>query len=130
VFITTRGGIQLIARSTKDNIDVSKLASHFGGGGHARAAAAALIKDRELKDVCSELHKILPDFILPAVTVAQIMSAGPQVLTPETLADEAASLMQRYGYEGFPVVHAGKVVGLLTRRAVDRALSYKRIYQR
>jgi tRNA nucleotidyltransferase (CCA-adding enzyme) len=125
VFIKTRGGIQLIARSTKDNIDVSKLASHFGGGGHARASAA-LIKDRDLEDVCSELYKILPDFIQPAVTVAQIMSAGPQVLTPETPADEAASLMQRYGYEGFPVVHAGKVVGLLTRRAVDRALAHKK----
>jgi len=124
VFITTRGGIQLIARSNKDGINVSKLASHFGGGGHARAAAA-LIKDRQLKDVCSELQEILPDFILPAVTVSQIMSHSPQVLAPETLADEAASLMQRYGYEGFPVVQAGKVVGLLTRRAVDRALSHK-----
>jgi tRNA nucleotidyltransferase (CCA-adding enzyme) len=124
LFITTRAGIQLIARSTKDTIDVAKLAGHFGGGGHARAAAA-LIKDRDLEDVCLELHKILPDFILPAVTVAQIMSHSPQVLAPETLADEAASLMQRYGYEGFPVVRAGKVVGLLTRRAVDRILSHK-----
>jgi tRNA nucleotidyltransferase (CCA-adding enzyme) len=33
--------------------------------------------------------------------------------------------MQRYGYEGYPVVDNGKVVGLLTRRAVDRALSHK-----
>jgi tRNA nucleotidyltransferase (CCA-adding enzyme) len=125
LFITTRGGIQLIARSTKDNINVAKLASHFGGGGHARAAAA-LIKDRHLKDVCSELHEILPDFILPAVTVAQIMSHNPQVLAPDTLADEADSLMQRYGYEGFPVVQTGIVVGLLTRRAVDRALAHKK----
>jgi tRNA nucleotidyltransferase (CCA-adding enzyme) len=124
LFITTRGGIQLIARSTKDNIDVSKLANHFGGGGHARAAAA-LIKDRDLKEVCSELYQILPDFILPAVTVAQIMSHSPQVLAPDTPADEAANLMQRYGYEGFPVVCNGKVIGLLTRRAVDRVLAHK-----
>ena len=33
--------------------------------------------------------------------------------------------MQRYGYEGFPVVIDGQVIGLLTRRAVDRALSHK-----
>lgn len=125
LLITTRGGIQLIARSTKDTVNVAKLASHFGGGGHARAAAA-LIKDRDLKDVCSELKNILPDYILPAVTVAQIMSHGPQVLAPETRADEAANLMQRYGYEGFPVVRSGKVVGLLTRRSVDRALAHKK----
>jgi tRNA nucleotidyltransferase (CCA-adding enzyme) len=33
--------------------------------------------------------------------------------------------MLRYGYEGYPVVQAGKVVGLLNRRSVDRALSHK-----
>jgi tRNA nucleotidyltransferase (CCA-adding enzyme) len=33
--------------------------------------------------------------------------------------------MQKYGYEGYPVVENGKVIGLLTRRAVDRALSHK-----
>jgi tRNA nucleotidyltransferase (CCA-adding enzyme) len=32
--------------------------------------------------------------------------------------------MQRYGYEGYPVVEDGKVVGLLTRRSVDRALAH------
>jgi len=32
--------------------------------------------------------------------------------------------MTRFGYEGYPVVQAGKVVGLLTRRAVDRAISH------
>ncbi len=124
LLIKTKGGIQLIARSTKDNINVANLAAHFSGGGHSRAAAA-LIKDRGLEEVCKELLDILPEFIRPAVTVAQIMSYGPQVLTPETPAEEAASLMQRYGYEGYPVVEKGKVVGLLTRRAVDRALSHR-----
>jgi tRNA nucleotidyltransferase (CCA-adding enzyme) len=33
--------------------------------------------------------------------------------------------MQRYGYEGYPVVHDGDILGLVTRRAVDRALSHK-----
>ena len=33
--------------------------------------------------------------------------------------------MQRYGYEGYPVVEQGRVVGLLTRRAVDRAMSHQ-----
>jgi predicted transcriptional regulator len=32
--------------------------------------------------------------------------------------------MQRYGYEGFPVISSGQIVGLLTRRAVDRALAH------
>jgi tRNA nucleotidyltransferase (CCA-adding enzyme) len=33
--------------------------------------------------------------------------------------------MQRYGFEGYPVVVNGSIVGLLNRRNVDRALSHK-----
>jgi tRNA nucleotidyltransferase (CCA-adding enzyme) len=123
LLITTRGGVQLIARSTSDNIDVSRLAAYFGGGGHSRAAAA-LIKDRSLKAVREELAGELPRHVRPAVTVAQIMSRGAQVLSPDTPAEEAAQRMRRYGYEGYPVVEDGKVVGLLTRRLVDRAISH------
>lgn len=123
LLIQTRGGIQLISRSTSDNIDVSEIASYFGGGGHSRAAAA-LIRDRALDDVRGELIRILPRYVRPAITVSQIMSYGPQVLAPYTPVEEAANRMQRYGYEGYPVVQDGKVVGLLTRRAVDRAISH------
>ena len=124
LLITTRGGVQLIARSTTDNIDVAELAAYFGGGGHERAAAC-LIKDRPLEEVHNELISILPNYIQPAVTVAQIMSPDPHLLAPDTPLEEAALKMQRYGYEGFPVVQDGKLVGLLTRRGVDRAISHK-----
>lgn len=122
--LAIRGGVQMIARSTSDNIDVSKIAEHFGGGGHERAAAS-LIKDRELESVCEELVEILHRHVRPAITVAHIMSPGPQLLSPDTPADEAALRMRRYGFEGFPVVKDGKVIGLLTRRAVDRAISHQ-----
>jgi tRNA nucleotidyltransferase (CCA-adding enzyme) len=124
VLVTTRGGVQLIGRSTTDNIDVSEVATLFGGGGHSRAAAS-LIKGRDVNKIHAELLKVLPDIVRPAVTVAEIMSRGPQVLAPETTVQEAAERMQRYGYEGYPIVQNGKVVGLLTRRAVDRALAHK-----
>ena len=129
VLVTTRGGVQMIARSTNEDIDVAKISEHFGGGGHERAAAA-LIRNRELTSVCNELVDVLPDFVRPAITVAQIMSRGPQLLEPDTPVEEAALRMQRYGYEGYPVVsedEQGKhqILGLLTRRAVDRAISHK-----
>ena len=124
VVVNTRGGVQLIARSTTDNIDVAVVAANFGGGGHERAAAS-LIRERPLAEVHAELVSILPRFVHPAITVAQIMSSSPQVLSPSTPVEEAAERMRRYGYEGYPVVQNGKVVGLLTRRAVDRAMAHK-----
>lgn len=124
VLIATRGGIQLVARSTSSNIDVAEIASRFGGGGHDRAAAG-LIKDRLLEDVQDELVQVLQETIHPAITVLQIMSPRPHLFAPDTSVEEAARAMQRYGYEGYPVVSDGKVVGLLTRRAVDRALAHR-----
>lgn len=124
MLITTRAGVQMIGRSTSDNIDVAEITTRFGGGGHSRAAAS-LIKGRELDEVHDELISLLPEFIHPAITVAEIMSHIPQVLSPDTSAQEAADRMQRYGYEGYPVVREGRVIGLLTRRAVDRAIAHR-----
>jgi tRNA nucleotidyltransferase (CCA-adding enzyme) len=57
-------------------------------------------------------------------TVAEIMSRGPQLLRPTLTVRQAADQMQRFGHEGYPVTHDGQVVGLLTRRAVDRAMAH------
>ncbi|MEK6256026.1 MAG: CBS domain-containing protein [Chloroflexota bacterium] len=123
LLITTRAGVQLIARSTTNNVDVAKIAAHFGGGGHNRASAA-LIKDSKLEQVHADLLKLLPQVVQPAVTVQEIMSTNPQMLSPNISAKNASEQMQRYGYEGFPVVENGAVVGLLTRRDVDRSLAH------
>ena len=123
VLVNTRSGVQMIARSTNDSIDVSDVLGHFGGGGHERASAA-LVRGRDLNQVKAELIDHLSKCIRPAIRVDQIMSRGAQLLLPDTSVDDAASRMRRFGYEGFPVVENGKVIGLLTRRSVDRALSH------
>jgi tRNA nucleotidyltransferase (CCA-adding enzyme) len=131
ILVTTQGGIRLVARSSTDAIDVSEITAVFGGGGHDRAAAA-LIRDEQkkkspslLKLSCGRLVDELHSRIRPSVTVGEIMSTGAQVLNLDTSVKEAAKLMQRSGFEGYPVVDSGVVVGLLTRRAVDRALAHK-----
>jgi tRNA nucleotidyltransferase (CCA-adding enzyme) len=115
--------LQLVARSATDNLDVSEIAARFGGGGHNRAAAA-LIRGRTLDEVRRELLDALPASITPPMQVAQIYSPRPKVVEANLTIADAAERMARYGYEGFPVVRDGKVVGLLTRRAVDRALAH------
>jgi tRNA nucleotidyltransferase (CCA-adding enzyme) len=118
--------IQLVARSMNDYIDVGALARQFGGGGHERASAATIL-DREMEDVRQELVSILPEIVRPMATVAQIMSYGVKTIPADTTVEEAAVLMQRSGHEGYPVVDpaSGRLVGLLTRRAVDRAVSHQ-----
>jgi len=112
--------LQLVARSTTDAVDVGHVADHFGGGGHTRAAAA-LIRDMDLEAARQELLSLLERHIHPIETVGQIMSHGVHTLPPETTVDQAAEEMLRYGFEGYPVVEDGRILGVLTRREIDRA---------
>ena len=115
---------QLVARSTTDAIDVGVIAAHLGGGGHPRAAAA-LIRHVNLAHIHDQLLRVLRQHIHPPTTVAQIMSHGVHTLSPSDTVLQAASMMTRYGHEGFPVEENGKIVGVLTRREIDKALQHK-----
>ncbi len=130
LFVRTVEGVRMVARSTSDQVDVARIAQHFGGGGHERAAAALIqVMDRSGDEVlnvfCREVLEELERSIEPPLTINKIMSRKPHLISPSTSLNEAYHLMQRYSYEGYPVVENGRVVGLLTRRAVDRALNHK-----
>ncbi len=116
--------IQLVARSTSRAIDVAEIAACFQGGGHSRAAAA-LIRSSNLVDTQARLIELLRILIKPTVTVRQIMSFGVHTLSPDTTVAEAGEMMRRYGHEGFPVVKEGRIVGILTRREIDKALHHR-----
>ncbi len=126
-------GVRLVARSTTDQINVADVAGYFGGGGHDRAAGALIQPEnlagdgsrQPLERAYQELLRVLPRYVNAPISVRQIMSPRPLTISAATDAKKAAELMRRYGYEGYPVVENGKVIGLLNRRAVDRALSHK-----
>ncbi|RME42156.1 MAG: CBS domain-containing protein, partial [Caldilineae bacterium] len=116
--------VQLIARSTTDAVHVGRVAERFGGGGHPRAAAAH-IAGGELEAVRQKLLAVLEEVIQPAPTVRQIMSFRVRTVSPEQTIQQAADMMTRYGHEGYPVVEKGKIVGILTRRQIDKALHHR-----
>ncbi|MDQ7029226.1 MAG: CBS domain-containing protein [Ardenticatenia bacterium] len=117
--------VQVVARSTTDAIHVGRLMERLGGGGHARAAAA-FADNQEPAHVVNTIKELVRQHVRPAVTVRDIMSRGRiRTIPPDMPLKEAAREMHRWGHEGFPVVNAdGKVVGVLTRRDVDRALHH------
>lgn len=129
--------IQVVARSSNNAIDVGRITHALGGGGHARAAAA-LIRHRDLDAVQAQLLAVLQAEVKPSVTVAQIMTHGlPVAVSPNTPIGEMVDIMQRHGFEGYPVIAgagsgelaaelyaATQLVGLITRRQIDRALHH------
>ncbi len=132
ILVATDEGYRLVMRSTTDQLNVAGIAAHFGGGGHDRAAAALIRKkpeeesvEQRMSQIITEIVEMLPNVIKPSLSVKQMMSGKPRLIPPEMPAKDALGLMLKYGYEGFPVVDQQKIVGLLTRRAVDRAISHK-----
>lgn len=126
LLVALRQHVQLVARSGSDDLDVAELAQAFGGGGHGRAAAATIL-DLTLAEVEARVRVLLPQIVRPAVRVAQIMSYGVQTLPATATVGEAAERMSRFGHEGYPIVdpETNTLVGLLTRRGVDRAVSHQ-----
>ncbi|MFN2124734.1 MAG: CBS domain-containing protein, partial [Candidatus Promineifilaceae bacterium] len=126
VLVQLGSDVQLVARSSHEGVDVSTVARGLGGGGHSRAAAA-LVVNENVAETARRVEAMLPSIIKPMASVSEIMSYGVQTITPQTTVDEALQQMLRTGHEGYPVVDpaSGRITGLLTRRAVDRAVNHE-----
>ncbi|MGC9360054.1 MAG: CBS domain-containing protein [Anaerolineae bacterium] len=116
--------VQVIARSNTDAIDVGALARDLGGGGHSKASAA-LLHNTSLDEVARSILEKLEHQVLPPTQVREIMSTNVHTLGLQMSVRDAAALMRRYGHEGFPVVEDDHLLGVLTRRDVDRALHHE-----
>ncbi len=111
----------LIARS-RGEIDVAKILSKFGGGGHPQAASAVL-KGKAFgleKEISQNIEKGLS---VP-LNVESVMSSPVRWVSPETTIKEASLLILKYGHSGFPVVENGKVVGVISRKEIDKAVHH------
>jgi len=116
--------VQLIARSLTDAIDVARVLGRLGGGGHSKAAAA-LAEQTDLDHVIETLIQLLEGQIVPPTRVSELMSTIVHTLSLDMSIRDAAHLMRRYGHEGFPVVEDDRLIGILTRRDVDRAMHHR-----
>lgn len=124
VVVAMPGGIQLVCRASGKVLDVGQIARHFGGGGHP-VAAAAHIENQSLEDVINTLWTDITPNVQPITVVADLMSYGTQTVDINDRLSDIIQQLRRIGHEGFPVVEAGKVAGLLTRRDADRALEHQ-----
>jgi tRNA nucleotidyltransferase (CCA-adding enzyme) len=116
--------VQLVARSVGEAVSASEVMARFGGGGHAQAAAAYLV-GRDAEEVRQALLQVLEELVSPARTAADIMSTRLHTIRPDATLAEAAEWMVRYGHGALPVTdEQGRLLGLLTRRDLDRALHH------
>jgi len=113
--------VYLVARSRLPEVDVGAVLRRFGGGGHAHAASAT-VKDLTLIQVLTQLDTLLRAMVNPKRTAADIMSAPVKTMPVSATISEARELLTRYNVNAMPVLDQGKMVGIISRRIVERAI--------
>lgn len=113
--------VYVVARSRLPEVDVGAVLRRLGGGGHAHAASAT-VKDLTIIQVLAELDSLLRVMVNPQRTASDIMSSPVKTMPAASTIIEARELLTRYNVNAMPVVDQEKMVGIISRRIVERAL--------
>ncbi|MGI5921469.1 MAG: CBS domain-containing protein [Syntrophomonadaceae bacterium] len=115
-----QGKINVVARSRTGNIKVNEVLKSLGGRGHEKAASA-VVKGKSCDEVSQLIRDSLTEIVSPGATARDIMSTPVRTISPHITMEEAGGIMLRYGYTGMPVVEGDEMVGVISRRDVDKA---------
>jgi tRNA nucleotidyltransferase (CCA-adding enzyme) len=114
--------IYLIARSRVAEVNVADVAVEFGGGGHPFAASAT-IRDLTMVEAKEKLLSVLPEVVRPKVRARDIMIHPLKVIQEDDNLREAHGILSRYyTITVLPVLKGERLVGLIARPIVERAM--------
>jgi len=114
----------LVARSRVAEVDVGEIMRNFHGGGHP-SAASATVHDQSLKQVLGQLEELLRVAIRPRISAGDIMSAPVKTMPVGSTIAEARELLTRYNCNAMPVMDDQRVVGIISRKTVEKALYHE-----
>lgn len=113
--------VHVVARSSVAVVDVGVILSAVGGGGHPFAASAT-IRNRTHLQVVDEIEEAIRAMVKSETRAGEIMSSPVKTLESTVTLQEARDMLVRYNVNAMPVMDGGAMVGLITRRIVERAL--------
>jgi tRNA nucleotidyltransferase (CCA-adding enzyme) len=111
----------LVARSRVAEVNVGELMRAFHGGGHP-SAASATVHDQPLKQVLEKLEELLRVAVRPRILAGDIMSAPVKTMPIGISIGEARELLTRYNCNAMPVMDSQRMVGIISRKTVEKAL--------
>lgn len=121
VVLGMEGKILLVARCKAPELNVAKVMSEFGGGGHSTAASAT-VKEASLEVIEERLLEIIKTNVKPGKTASDIMTRPVISIQYDMPIKEAETMMTRYGVNVLPVLKEGLYIGLMSREVVEKAL--------
>lgn len=123
VLVMMEDRLFIVGRSLDEALDVGAVIRQFGGGGHASAAAAS-VKNTTLVETRERLIRILGETVRPVNTAARIMNPTIHRVSSRETVSAAKEIMLRWRVNALPVGTGRRVIGSLTRQAVDGAMTH------
>jgi tRNA nucleotidyltransferase (CCA-adding enzyme) len=120
VIVRMEGKVNVVGRSHTNSLKINEALSSLGGRGHDKAASA-MVRSKTCYEVKEIILANLQLLIHPAIVAQDIMSSPVKTLLPTISMEEAGGIMLRYGHTGMPVVEQGLMVGVISRRDVDKS---------
>ena len=111
------------ARSRAGAVDVAAVLRAIDGGGHAQAASG-VVRGRTPEEVIQTLLGAMAHSSLGVPTAGEIMSRPVRFIDADTPVTEALVTAQRYGHSGICVREGDRVVGIVARRDLDKAIRH------
>jgi tRNA nucleotidyltransferase (CCA-adding enzyme) len=118
------GRVYLVARSRLPEVDVGVIAKALGGGGHPTAASATM-RDMTLVEARDRLKTVLQTRINPSRKAADLMTSPVVAMEARDTLGEAHDILTRYDLDVLPILAADKVIGIIQRPNVEKALVHK-----
>lgn len=114
----------IVGRSETASIDLRRLAHAFGGGGHS-GAISAVVKGQSLQALQDKVLDLLSSELSSEKTAAEIMTAPVRTIRQNISMEEAGRIMLRHSLDGLVVMEEERVVGIVSKRDVDKAKHHK-----
>ena len=119
--------VMVVARARAPYVDVGQVLTGVGGGGH-QAAASAVVKSVDADEVEDALVAALRADPPRPERVGDLMSTPVHTVAPELVLEELAQTLTAWRHTGAPVVRDGEVVGIVSRRDVEKAARAGRLH--
>ena len=114
------GKTHIIGRARSSSIPIGAILQELGGGGHA-GAGSGVVRDASLSEVVSRLRAGIERYCVEPKIVRDLMSSPVRTVAPDMPLTELAQSLHEWGHTGAPVVENHALVGVISRRDVERA---------
>ena len=111
-----------VVRTRVAELDAAAIAAALGGGGHAHAASA--IHRGSLEEARELVLAALPGAVRRRLTAGEIMSRPARFVAPDDTVSHAMVLCQRHRQSGMQIGEPKRLVGLVTREDLDKAIGH------